>query len=323
MESPEVRTLVVAELYPWPPVDGYRQRLHHIVGGLSQAGPRRVRPAARPAPNRWRLRGREWSGPPCRWAIPPGPVLDRGLEPLGGALEALSLDWSSSVGALRALAGPIRPDLVLPRRCLVAGASSCSTGARHRRLRQPREPVDAAAAPDPSADRPGAGPVSGPRPWPGGRRRVPSTSSTSVAGGLDPEALCGRVDHVVVCSDLDVERSGAPTVVVPNGAEAPRTPDRPSGAGRCRAVAAVRRCARLRAQHRGDELVPPRRLADRPAGRPDAELRVVGRGRGARFVGGGRRRADAGDRPGPADRARACRRVDRADPGRGRDSPPR
>ena len=39
MESPEVRTLVVAELYPWPPVDGYRQRLHHIVGGLSQAGP--------------------------------------------------------------------------------------------------------------------------------------------------------------------------------------------------------------------------------------------------------------------------------------------
>ena len=34
-----MHTLVVAELYPWPPVDGYRQRLHHIVGGLTQAGP--------------------------------------------------------------------------------------------------------------------------------------------------------------------------------------------------------------------------------------------------------------------------------------------
>jgi len=33
-----VRILVVAELYPWPPVDGYRQRLNHMIAGLAQAG---------------------------------------------------------------------------------------------------------------------------------------------------------------------------------------------------------------------------------------------------------------------------------------------
>ena len=29
---------MVAELYPWPPVDGYRQRLSHMIEGLCQAG---------------------------------------------------------------------------------------------------------------------------------------------------------------------------------------------------------------------------------------------------------------------------------------------
>lgn len=33
-----VRILVVAELYPWPPVDGYRQRLSHMIAGLGRAG---------------------------------------------------------------------------------------------------------------------------------------------------------------------------------------------------------------------------------------------------------------------------------------------
>ncbi|MEX0766996.1 MAG: glycosyltransferase family 4 protein [Microthrixaceae bacterium] len=33
-----MRILVVAELYPWPPVDGYRQRLSHMIAGLAQAG---------------------------------------------------------------------------------------------------------------------------------------------------------------------------------------------------------------------------------------------------------------------------------------------
>lgn len=36
--SDSVRILAVAELYPWPTVDGYRQRLDHMLRGLAQAG---------------------------------------------------------------------------------------------------------------------------------------------------------------------------------------------------------------------------------------------------------------------------------------------
>ena len=31
--------MVVAELYPWPATDGYRQRLHHLIVGLTRTGP--------------------------------------------------------------------------------------------------------------------------------------------------------------------------------------------------------------------------------------------------------------------------------------------
>jgi hypothetical protein len=33
-----VRILVVAEQYPWPAVDGYRQRMHHLIAGLGRVG---------------------------------------------------------------------------------------------------------------------------------------------------------------------------------------------------------------------------------------------------------------------------------------------
>lgn len=36
--SGSVRILVVAEAYPWPAIDGYRQRLAHMIAGLSAAG---------------------------------------------------------------------------------------------------------------------------------------------------------------------------------------------------------------------------------------------------------------------------------------------
>src|SRR5215203_3198578 len=34
-----MRTLCVAGVYPWPGIDGYRQRLGHMVGGLLENGP--------------------------------------------------------------------------------------------------------------------------------------------------------------------------------------------------------------------------------------------------------------------------------------------
>ncbi|MGI9577049.1 MAG: hypothetical protein ACR2OH_02485, partial [Microthrixaceae bacterium] len=33
-----MRILAVAELYPWPAIDGYRQRLEHMLAGLARAG---------------------------------------------------------------------------------------------------------------------------------------------------------------------------------------------------------------------------------------------------------------------------------------------
>ena len=37
MAERHLRTLVVAEAYPWPAVDGYKQRLSQIIGGLALA----------------------------------------------------------------------------------------------------------------------------------------------------------------------------------------------------------------------------------------------------------------------------------------------
>ncbi len=227
MGSADVHTLVVAELYPWPPVDGYRQRLHHIVGGLTQAGPVDVvapvrpgmsEPVEPPWPGVARTLTRTMGEPagPRTWI---GDWV-RGAEPR----RLLSLDWSEMVAAIDDWRD--RYDLVwfshvdawLPTHELFEGVASVvdfdnleNLSIRLRRRIPPRiDPSD------------------------GAKGRAASVARWATSRGFDlvderrwdavQRRCASEVDHVVVCSELDVERSGCPNaVVIPNGAEAPTT----------------------------------------------------------------------------------------------------
>jgi glycosyltransferase involved in cell wall biosynthesis len=225
MGSADLHTLVVAELYPWPAVDGYRKRLHHIVGGLTQAGPVDVVAPLRP-------------GTPDP-ADPPWPGVVRTLTtPIGDPAgpkqwlpdwiragvprRLLTLDWSSLVEELARWRD--RYDLVwyshvdawTPTHDLFGATPAIvdfdnleNLSMRLRRRIPPRI--------DPDDDLVG-------------RARSVARWVTSRAFDVVDERrwdavqrrCAAEVDHVVVCSDLDVERSGCPNaVVVPNGAEPP------------------------------------------------------------------------------------------------------
>lgn len=225
MGSADVHTLVVAELYPWPPVDGYRQRLHHIVGGLTQAGPVDVVAPLRPGMS-------EPAGPPWPGVAststptmgePAGPRAWIGEWLRGGEpRRLLSLDWSEVVGELDGRRD--RYDLVwfshvdawLPTHELFDGVPSIvdfdnleNLSIRLRRRIPPRlDPSD------------------------GIKGRAASVARWATSRGFDlvderrwdavQRRCASEVDHVVVCSELDVGRSGcANAVVIPNGAEPP------------------------------------------------------------------------------------------------------
>jgi polysaccharide biosynthesis protein PslH len=285
-----VRTLVVAELYPWPPADGYRQRLHHIIGGLALAGPVDVLALDRTSV------GPPGSGGPDVDPPWPGvrrartaPTAERGArewaaEWVGGDAprRILTLDWGPARDVVgRELRGPWdlvwwshvdswwhTHDLVDTAARIVDFDNLEHLALRLRRRTGPQPP-------------PGTGRA--------GRVKVAGRWCASRAFDVVDERrwdaaqhrCAAEVDHVVVCSELDVRRSGCDNaVVVPNGgvpADPPAVADR-------RAV----RTGRPTMLFVGALDYEPNTLAVEwfvrhvlpvvRAHRPDSVVRVVGRG---------------------------------------------
>ncbi len=225
MGSADLHTLVVAELYPWPPVDGYRQRMHHIIGGLTQAGPVDVVAPLRPGtPEPVQP---PWDGVARTLTAPMGePAGPRTWLPEWVRADVprrlLGLDWSELVSSIATWQD--RYDLIwyshvdawLPTHDLFGATPAIvdfdnleNLSMRLRRRIPPRiDPAD------------------------GVKGRAATVARWATSRGFDvvderrwdavQRRCASEVDHVVVCSDLDVERSGCPNaVVVPNGAEAP------------------------------------------------------------------------------------------------------
>ena len=221
-----MRTLVVAELYPWPAVDGYRQRLHHLIGGLARVGevevftldrPGHAAPAAPPWPSVIRTRAvavGDGRGPRS-W----GPEWARGDVPR----RLLGLDWGPARDELRDwrsehydLVWYSHVDAWWPVHDLFDGVPAIvdfdnleHLALRLRRRIPPRFP--------PGTDAPG-------------RARILTRWVTSRGFDLVDEGRWDRIQrrcasevgHVVVCSDLDAHRSGCGNAeVIPNGCEPP------------------------------------------------------------------------------------------------------
>ena len=224
-----MRILAVAELYPWPAADGYRQRLEHMLAGLARAGEVDLFSLAPPdgaAP-----------GPPADVPVrrvvtaptvtrAPGDRMRTWLRS-DRPRRLVHFDWAEARRELAAW-GP-EPDVVwyslldtwvavgdlFPHAAAIVDFDNLENIAL--RLRR-REPV---AVP------PGAGAA--------GRARATGGWVASRAADLVDErrwdrlqrACAAEVDRVVVCSELDVGRSGCPNAVaVPNGATRPPGVDR-------------------------------------------------------------------------------------------------
>ncbi len=147
-----MRILAVAELYPWPALDGYRQRLHHMLAGLAAAGTtelfcltdarsERAEPALEglgrvvTAP-RVERSAKQWAGD---WI--------RGGQPR----RMLSIDWREAHRELGAWA----PEVDLVWYSPSTPGLRCRTSAGHavdRGLRQPGEPAVEVAPPDSATD---------------------------------------------------------------------------------------------------------------------------------------------------------------------------
>lgn len=229
---------MIAEQYPWPPVDGYRQRLSHVIAGLARAGEVEVMTLDR----------RPELGAPGDGAtdsdvdLPEGVVSVTAVAPGADAgvrswlatwargdmpRRVLGPDWSVLVDLVHArLAAASEPpvDLVWfshvdtwwPLREIPTSAATIvdfdnleNLAMRLRRF----TPPDFSSAPSPGAV-----------------ARVLGRWGTSRAFDLVDgrrwdkvqRACAGDVDRVVVCSELDRERSGVDNVVVVgNGADAP------------------------------------------------------------------------------------------------------
>ena len=216
---------MVAEQYPWPATDGYRQRLHHLIAGLAEVSTVDVVSLDRsgavevvPSPLHGVDRAvaapggevgiRTWGPVWMRSSAPRrvlGPVWDEARRSVAGLLDeqgAPDLVWFSHV------------DTWWPLHDLLEGVPSIvdfdnleNLALRLRRRTPPRF-----APGSDLADR-----VKGTARW-----------ATSRAFDLVDEgrwdrlqrSVANQVDRVVVCSELDAVRSGcANVVVVPNGAD--------------------------------------------------------------------------------------------------------
>lgn len=217
---------MVAEQYPWPAGDGYRQRLHHLIAGLARAGEVEVlalhregtAPPAEPpidgvsVPRVISVGGdagvRDWAPRWIRGDVPRrllGPdwsTLREALEP-----ERYDLVWCSHVDSWWAVA-----DLVAGVPTVVDFDNLENLALKLRRRIPPRFP-------------PGAGMVE--------RWRVLARWVVSRAFDVVDERRWDRlqhrcaaaVDRVVVCSELDLRRAEVPNaVVIPNGCAAPAQP---------------------------------------------------------------------------------------------------
>ena len=225
-------TLVVAELYPWPAVDGYRQRLHHLIEGLTRTGPVDLVTLVRsghPDPVEPPIPGvrnvltvtsdgeagiRGWLPTWTRASIPRS-------DAVALPRRLLSLDWS---GVREQLPEWVADDVDLvwyshvdawwPTHDLLAGRGQIvdfdnleNLALRLRRRIPPRFPPGAAT-----------------------REKASVAGRWALSRGFDlvderrwdaiQRTCAAQVDHVVVCSDLDAQRSGcANAVVVPNGSD--------------------------------------------------------------------------------------------------------
>ncbi|MCB1257227.1 MAG: glycosyltransferase [Microthrixaceae bacterium] len=222
-----MRILVVAEQYPWPAADGYRRRLDHMVKGLAKLGQVDVVALHRPG-----TADPQDPGIPSvkANAVPVGP--DAGLRKWFKTWvrsrfprRVLGVDWTPAVEEISTVSSPGAPyDLVwyshvdswvgLERHIHARSAIVDFDNLENIALRLRRKV--------PPRFAPGASPLS--------KVKVIARWLTSRAFDLVDERRWAKlqircaesVDKVVVCSDLDVGRSGCPNAVaVGNGADRP------------------------------------------------------------------------------------------------------
>lgn len=233
-----VRILVLAEQYPWPAVDGYRQRLEHMIAGLARVGgvelvtidrrpegggdddvlPRTVVDAS--AVSAGAPSGvREWfptwvrGDMPRRVLVPDWTGVSVELRRRLGTGPPADLIWYSHVDTWfplhRVVDEVARERGVAPPAAIVDFDNLEHLALRLRRGTPPRFA-------------PGAGAAAG----------VRTASRWAVSRAFDliderrwdrlQRECAAKVDHVVVCSEIDVRRSGCPNAVhLPNGSTAP------------------------------------------------------------------------------------------------------
>ena len=220
----------MAEQYPWPAVDGYRQRMHHLIAGLTRvgevevvaldrrpagvsrttrAGPRESsrRSGCRRAPMRGSVRGCRSGGaatcPAACWR-PTGagsrPSCDDGWPTAIRSIWSGTRTWTPGSRCTTSSNMPPDRDSTAPRRRRRSWTSTtwstwrCDCGAP-RPLGSPRTPV--------CSTRPG--------PRDAGRCRAASTWSTS-AGGTAPSATVRTTSTTWSCAaSWTCGAAGAPT----------------------------------------------------------------------------------------------------------------
>jgi glycosyltransferase involved in cell wall biosynthesis len=224
-----VKTLVIAELYPWPAVDGYRQRLDHMLRALASTGEvalfclhRPGQPEPEPCPI-------DGVGPVVvHRAGPDVPASQRvvGWVRSSSPRRMLTPDWSTARAELADWEPT--PDLVwyslvdtwhathdlfegVPAICDFDNLENLAI--RLRRRTPPRFEAGSSVV---------------------GRARTTLRWAASRSADLFDERrwhaeqlrCAASVDRVVVCSALDVERSEVDNAtVVPNGADEPEVVD--------------------------------------------------------------------------------------------------
>ena len=224
--SGAVRVLAAAELYPWPAVDGYRRRLNHMMRGLSTvaevevfclAPPGEPQPPSQPEVSRVvtaplvRRSGSQWLP---GWARGGAPRRVEAIDwtearrELAAWNPQVDLVWYSHVDTWAALS-----DLLAGVPAIVDFDNLENHLMRLRRFAGPHL--------GPAAHHDGAGSVA----------TELARWATSRAFDLIDEPRFGdlyrrcseSVERVVVCSELDVARSGLDNVsVVPNGGSPPK-----------------------------------------------------------------------------------------------------
>ena len=223
-----MRILAVAELYPWPAIDGYRQRLEHMLAGLSRAGTVDLFALA-PAEG-------DAAQPPADSAVAQLVTAPTVLRPTGEWMRSwpgseqprrmLGFDWTEARRELAAW--DPQPDVIwyslldtwvavsdlFPNVPAVVDFDNLEN--IHMLLRRRTLPQFAPGAPVLAKARASA--------------RWAASRSMDLVDERRWDRLQRRcaadVANVVVCSGLDVARSGCGNAVaVPNGADAPADVD--------------------------------------------------------------------------------------------------